>query len=402
MNILFVHNNFPAQFRHVVAALIAAGRHRIAAICTKDASVPGGVQVERYEPPQGVAAHIFARRFDSECRRAEQVLYAAARLKAAGFLPDIIVAHSGWGETLPLREVFPRAKIIVYSEFYYRSRGQDVGFDPEFPEYGVDGRVSLTIKNASQLLALADADVGVSPTHWQRSTYPVEFQSKIQVIHEGIDTGRVAPSALAMFRLAPDHVLTVKDEVITYVARNLEPMRGIHSFLRALPRLLERRPKAQVVVVGGDGVSYGAAVEPPFRSWRARFWPEVAGQVDARRVHFVGQISYERYLSLIQLSSVHIYLTYPFVLSWSLLEAMSAGCAVVASDTAPVREVVSSDGGRLVSFFEPVEIANKVVDLLQNRVDLIKLQRASRDFIVENYDMNTKCRPKFMSLLEDI
>lgn len=402
MNVLFVHNNFPAQFRHVVAALLAEGRHRIAAICTRQASVPPGVQAERYEAPQRVTAHIFARRFDSECRRAEQVLYAAARLQSSGFLPDIIVAHSGWGETLPLREVFPGAKIVVYSEFYYRSRGQDVGFDPEFPEYGVDGRVSLTIKNASQLLALADADIAVSPTLWQRSTYPVEFHSKIRVIHEGIDTTRVAPSAAAMFRLAPDHVLTTKDEVITYVARNLEPMRGVHSFLRALPRMLERRPRAQVVVVGGDGVSYGAAVEPPFRNWRERFWQEVAGHVDATRVHFVGQITYERYLSLLQLSSVHIYLTYPFVLSWSLLEAMSAACAVVASDTMPVREFVSSERGRLVSFFDSDDLADQVVQLLDNREKLLTMQRASRDFIVKNYDMQTQCRPQFMSLLESL
>ncbi len=255
MNVLFVHNNFPAQFRHVVAALLAQGRHRVAAICTKEANVPAGIQAERYELPLGVTAHMFARRFDSECRRAEQVLYAATRLKTSGFEPDIIVAHSGWGETLPLREAFPHAKIVVYSEFFYRSRGQDVGFDPEFPEYGVDGRVSMSIKNASQLLALADADVAVSPTLWQRSTYPAEFQSKIHVIHEGIDTARVTPNAAAIFRLAPHHVLTSKDEVITYVARNLEPMRGIHSFLRALPALLEKRPKAHIVVVGGDGVS---------------------------------------------------------------------------------------------------------------------------------------------------
>ena len=402
MNVLFVHNNFPAQFRHVVAALLAQGRHRVAAICAREAVVPSGIQTERYEPPQVVTAHMFARRFDSECRRAEQVLYAATRLKTSGFEPDIIVAHSGWGETLPLREAFPRAKIVVYSEFYYRSRGQDIGFDPEFPEYGVDGRVSLTIKNASQLLALADADIAVSPTLWQRSTYPVEFQSKIHVIHEGIDTARVAPNAAAMFRLTPHHVLTAKDEIITYVARNLEPMRGIHSFLRALPALLEKRPKAHIVVVGGDGVSYGAAVEPPFRHWRERFWPEVAGHVDASRIHFVGQIAYERYLSLLQLSSVHIYLTYPFVLSWSLLEAMSAACAVVASDTMPVREFISGDRGRLVSFFDSADLAKQACNLLDDREILLAMRRASRHFIVKNYDMRTQCRPKFLALLESL
>ncbi len=144
-------------------------------------------------------------------------------------------------------------------------------------------------------------------------------------------------------------------------------------------------------------------MEPPFRNWRERFWPEVAGHVDPTRLHFVGQIAYERYLSLLQLSSVHIYLTYPFVLSWSLLEAMSAACAVVASDTMPVREFIADgDRGRLVSFFDSGNLADQVSNLLDNREILNAMQRASRDFIVKNYDMQTQCRPKFLSLLESL
>lgn len=403
MNILFVHNNFPAQFRHVVRALLGAGTHRLATICAKGAAVPPGILVERYDPTFGTQAHAFARRFDGECRRAERVLYAATRLKAGGFVPDIIVAHSGWGETLPLREAFPRAKLIVYCEFYYRSYGQDVGFDPEFPEFGMDGRVALNIKNASQLLALADADVGLSPTHWQRSTFPVEFQGKIQVIHEGIDTALVRPRREGeAFRVRPDLALTNDDEVITFVSRNLEPLRGIHSFLRALPMLMQRRPRAHIVVVGGDGVSYGRPVEPPFQHWRDRFWREIARDVDASRVHFVGQIPYGPYLRLLQISKVHIYLTYPFVLSWSLMEAMSSGCAIVASDTAPVLEVVPAHAAKLVSFFDPQALAEATAEVLSDAGRLKELQLRARERIVEFYDMQMRCRPEFISLLEAI
>lgn len=388
MNVLFVHTNFPAQFRHVAQLLASDPRHRVAAIGTQTARPLPNVQLQQYyfEDVGLAAVHPFARRFDREARRAEQVLYALIALENTGFRPDVIVAHSGWGETLPLKTKFPQARLIVYCEFFYRDLGQDVHFDPEFPRLGVDGLTSLRAKNASQLLALADCDRGLSPTPWQRSTYPAEFQDKIAVIHEGVDTEQVRPNPQAHFSLGDGRVLTRDSEVITFVSRNLEPMRGYHIFMRALPDILRACPRAQVVIVGGDDVSYGDR-PPDGRSWKDVFRAEVATLVDWRRVHFVGRLAYGAYLQLLQISAAHVYLTYPFVLSWSLVEALSAGCLVVASETAPLRDVVRhGENGVLVPFFDVRRLSEGVIDAL-HRPDAYRAMRdAARRHAVAEFD----------------
>ena len=295
-----------------------------------------GVELIRYslKNVDVSATHPFARRFDLECHRAEQVLYALSSLASSGFEPDVIVAHPGWGETLPLRTIFPTARILLYCEFFYGVEGRDVGFDPEFPETGIDGHVALHLKNAATLFGLADCDLGISPSAWQRSTFPKEYQQKISVVHEGVDVDTVKPNADAGLRLPNGRQFRRTDEVVTFVARNLEPVRGYHIFMRALPHIMAERPRAQIMVIGGDGVSYGA-LPPRGTTWKTAFFEEIANKVDRSRIHFAGRLSYADYLSALQISSAHVYLTYPFVLSWSVLEAMSAGCIVIGSNTAP-------------------------------------------------------------------
>ena len=187
------------------------------------------------------ATHPFARRFDLECHRAEQVLYALSSLASSGFEPDVIVAHPGWGETLPLRTIFPDARILLYCEFFYGVEGRDVGFDPEFPETGIDGHVALHLKNAATLFGLVDCNVGISPSAWQRSTFPQEYQEKISVVHEGVDVDSVKPNTDAVLRLPNGRQFRRTDEVVTFVARNLEPVRGYHIFMRALPHIMAER-----------------------------------------------------------------------------------------------------------------------------------------------------------------
>lgn len=399
MNVLFVHNNFPAQFRHVAPALVKTAGVQVAAIGTWTARDVEGVRLERYRADgPSSQAHTFARRFDSECRRAEEVIYAATKLRSSGFEPDVIVGHSGWGETLPLREMFPKAKIVVYSEFYYRSRGLDVGFDPEFPSYGVDGMVGLNARNASQLLALADADIGISPTEWQRSTYPPELQTKIHVVHEGIDTSVVAPNPGAVFQLASGRRLTRADEVVTFVSRALEPLRGFHVFMRAIPEIQRAQPKAEIVIVGDTVAPYGLRPRGN-RTWKDLFLGEVEPRLDMSRVHFVGHLAYEHYLSLLQISSAHVYLTYPFVVSWSLLEAMSACCAVIGSDTPPVREILRRGEGILVPFFDSNALAAQVVSVLEKGQAFDGMRQRARQRILDGYDKAAVCVPRFMSLL---
>jgi len=401
MNVLFVHNNFPAQYRYLARALSRDKTVNMVAIGSSTSRSVPGVQLRKYALGSSDLAgtHPFARRFDLECQRGEQVLYALSSLVASGFAPDVILAHPGWGETLPLRIMFPKARLLVYCEFFYGDQGLDVDFDPEFPKAGLDGHIGLKLKNATTLLALNDANFGVSPTEWQRSTFPVQYQDKIATIHEGVDVDLVRPEPSAIFRLPSGQELRCDDEVVTFVVRSLEPLRGYHMFMRALPRIMAERPNAQIVVVGGEGAAYG--LPPPRGSnWKSVFLNEVESRIDLGRLHFVGHLPYTEYLKLLQISSAHVYLTYPFVLSWSFLEAMSAGCVVIGSDTAPVREMIEDgENGMLISFFDADGIAARVVEALGNPSKFLRMRANARQYVMDNFDMERVCLPKMIELM---
>jgi glycosyltransferase involved in cell wall biosynthesis len=394
LDVLFVHNNFPAQFRNLAGYLGRQPNIRVRAIASQGAGSVAGAGVQRYRFASGetAAVHCFARRFDQECRRAEQVMYAANALKVEGFDPALIYVHPGWGEALPLRALFPRAKVCAYAEFYYNSHGSDVGFDREFGQLGIDGEMRVTGRNAANLLALVDADFAIAPTRWQRSGFPKEFLSKIRVIHDGIDTDALTPPKDRPY----------DSEIVTYVSRNLEPYRGFHSFMRALPEVLRARPKAQVHIVGGDRVTYG---NPPAHhaNWREAMLAEVGSTIDLTRVHFTGQLNYSAYLKLMRQSIAHVYLTYPFVLSWSMLEAMALGCYVIGSATPPVQELIQ-DGfnGTLVPFADPHILASQIIDALANPIRFDPLRRAARQTIVDHYDFKRIVLPAHIELIEHL
>jgi glycosyltransferase involved in cell wall biosynthesis len=402
MNVLFVHNNFPGQYRHIAHALAQNPRMRVAAIGSSTSKAMDGVDLVKYSLANAEAspAHPFARRFDMECYRGEQVLYALSSLAATGFVPDLVMAHPGWGETLPLRTIYPNARILLYCEFFYGKHGRDVGFDPEFSETGADGHVGLHLKNASTLLALADCDAGITPTAWQRSTFPEHYQSKILVCHEGVDVDIAKPNSDAVFRLPSGRELRRSDEIVTFAARNLEPLRGYHVFMRALPRIMAKRPRAQVVVIGGDEVSYGAP-PPQGTTWKSTFFKEVAGRIDPERIHFTGRLRYLDYLRALQVSSAHAYLTYPFVLSWSLLEALSCGCLVIGSDTDPVREVIADNkNGLLAPFFDIDQFAERVVEVLGYPRRFNPLRARARQTILDRYDLARICLPRITAFIQ--
>ena len=408
MNILFIHQNFPGQFKFLAPALVEQG-HQVTAMTMQKTDLQSlqGVRLVHYTTTRGSTpgVHPWISDFETKTIRAEACFKAAMQMKKQGFKPDVIVAHHGWGESLFLKEVWPQAKLGIYCEFYYHPHGADVGFDPEFPAAD-DGEVCrLRLKNLNNLLHFEVADAGISPTHWQASTFPQPFQSKITVVHDGIDTHAVAPNpAVSMvLKLASgqDLVLTKKDEVITFVNRNLEPYRGYHTFMRALPQLLNERPNARVLLVGADDVSYGARPDVAkygASKWKDIFANEVRGQIldaDWQRVHFLGHVPYQYFIPMLQLSTVHVYLTYPFVLSWSLLEAMSAGCAIVASDTQPLREaIVHNQTGKLVNFFDSAELARSVSELLDQPEERKRLGTNARAFAQANYDLQAVCLPR--------
>ncbi|HEY1103191.1 MAG TPA: glycosyltransferase family 4 protein [Burkholderiaceae bacterium] len=403
MNVLFIHQNFPGQFKFLAPALVRQG-HQVTALTLRQIAEPHwqGVRIVRYQLNRGSTPNIhpWVSDFEAKTIRAEACFRAALAMKAQGFTPDVIVAHPGWGESLFLKDVWPHAKLGMYCEFFYRPEGADVGFDPEFPATDPGSICRLRLKNLNNLLHFEAADAGISPTHWQASTFPTPFRDRITVIHDGIDTQAVRPNPAASLTLTTregvQQTLTRGDEIVTFVNRNLEPYRGYHMFMRALPDILRRRPHARVLIVGDDGVSYGARPGDG-KSWKEIFATEAQTRIssaDWERVAFLGKIPYPHFVSLLQLSTVHTYLTYPFVLSWSLLEAMSAGCAIVGSNTSPLHEAIRHDEtGLLVEFFDVAALADTVCALLQDSVARARLGARARQFAQAHYDLENICLP---------
>ena len=405
MKVLFVHQNFPGQYRHVAAALAQTPGWEVAALGdvknVKQRPAIPGVKLAGYPTPQPAtkSTHHYVTPLEGAVRRGQAVAKACLELKKRGFTPDLIHAHPGWGEALFLKDVFPDARLTLYCEFFYRALGSDVGFDPEYPS-NFDDTFRVRVKNAASLLSLEASEAGLSPTQWQKKQFPPEYQERITVIHEGVDTDLVKPDPKAEVALSRGNLkLTPNDEVVTYVARNLEPYRGFHVFMRALPEILRRRPRAHVIIVGADGVSYGQAL-PDKQTYRKKLLDELSGKLDAERVHFLGQVPYAGLVRIYQVSSVHVYLTYPFVLSWSLLEAMSAGGLIVGSRTPPLEEVVT-DGrnGFLTDFFDSAALAARVDETLERRSELGKVRERARKTVVDDYDLKRVCLPRQLKLM---
>lgn len=406
MNILLIHQNFPGQFKFLAPALVQQGHTVVAMTMQKtEAKEWQGVKLVPYTASRGTTqnVHPWVSDFETKTIRGEACFRAALNIKAQGFTPNVIIAHHGWGESLFLKEVWPDAKLAIYCEFYYHPQGADVGFDPEFPAKDPGDACRLRLKNLNNLLHFEVADAGISPTYWQASTFPEPFRSKIKVVHDGIDTQALTPNPQVRLTLNQNLNLSRQDEIITFVNRNLEPYRGYHVFMRALPEILKRRPKARILIVGADDVSYGARPENG-RKWKDIFAAEVRPQIpdaDWSRVHFLGNVPYQYFIPLLQLSTVHVYLTYPFVLSWSLLEAMSVGCAIVASDTQPLHEAIKHDEtGRLVNFFDVAGLANAVCSLLDDPAARERLGQNARTFAQQNYDLQTVCLPRQLAWVE--
>ncbi|WP_423206674.1 glycosyltransferase [Paracoccus yeei] len=400
MKILFVHQNFPGQFLHLAPALAARG-HKVLALTDEKNQRPSPVQVVRYKAPGENTVRGLARSYADHAERGWLAARGCRALRDQhGYVPDLIFGHSGWGETLFLREIWPDAKLLVYAELLYRTRGHDVGFDPEITPDSDEGRVSTLSRSAHLIQGLVQADAGLSPTRYQADSFPPELRQKLTVIHDGIDTDIVKPNPAASLTLPDGRVLTAGDEVLSYVSRSLEPYRGFHRFMRALPAVMRARPGAQVVLIGGDGVSYGGKPQDA-DSWKAKMLAELDGQLDLSRIHFLGRVPYPQYLSLLQVARVHCYLTYPFVLSWSLTEAMAAGCQIVASDTQPVRELIrDGENGRLVPFFDQPALEAALIRALAGGPDAPRLGAAARQTIADGYDLKRQSLPRLIDWVE--
>ncbi|WP_439143352.1 glycosyltransferase [Planktotalea sp.] len=401
MQILIIHQNFPGQYKHLAPALVEQG-HQVFSLTPKveKRTVWRGVQLLPYKIARASSKDVHPWLADLETKviRADACYRQALAWKEKGLNPDVILAHHGWGEPMFLKDVWPDAKMGIYCELYHLDSGDSVNFDPEFETKDLrSNALRLRLRNLNNSLHFDAADAGISPTEFQASTFPEPFRSDISVIHDGIDTELVKPNPDAVLKISDDLSLTRDDEVITFINRNLEPYRGYHAFMRALPKLLKARPNAQVVLLGGDEVSYGSK-PPAGKTWKQIYIDEVRDQIsdeDWARVHYLGRVPYDTFLAMMQVSRLHIYLTYPFVLSWSLLEAMSAAAAILASDTAPVLEAIRDDEtGVLTDFFDGDALVEKANALLDDPDKRARLGKAAREFVLKTYDLKTHCLPK--------
>ncbi len=430
-NILFIHQNYPAQFKHFAPALAARGHSVTATLLRKphaltpaqqgaaraallQTTVVQGVTIVPWllqgKPAQGL--YPLLRDFETKVLRGSSLLECLLALRARGYHPDVVVAHPGWGEGLFIKDVWPKTRLVLYGEFFYRQHGGDVGFDPEFAR---DASVSdaldgarLRLKNVNQWLQILEAEALIAPTRWQASTYPAVVQPRMSVLHEGIDTQLLQAQADTVVRLgagtgAQRVLRRGSGQVLTFVNRNLEPYRGYHIFMRSLVPLLRREPQLQVLIVGGSGTSYGAP-PPAGQTWQQMFAQEVQSQLSIaqwQRVHFLGTLPYAQYCAVLAVSDVHVYLSYPFVLGWSMLEAMSMGCAIVGSNTAPVLEVLEHDRtGVLVDFFDVAALADAAQALLRDAARRARYGLAARRYVQAQFDLHRVTLPAQVQWME--
>jgi glycosyltransferase involved in cell wall biosynthesis len=397
MKFLFVHQNFPGQHVHVVRYLQEAGHTVVFITQRRDYEIAGIRMLEYLPAPILPGAHSYVNDVDGGVMNGLAVARLCEGLKGEGFTPDIVVGHTGWGELLFVKDIWPSVPLLGYFEFFYRSSGSDLNFDPEFPST-LDDSMRVRVRNATNMLSLNAADWGYTPTKWQRDQYPPEYRDRISVIHEGVNTERVHPDSTARLWLRGAS-LSREDQVVTYSARNLEPYRGFHVLMRTLPLVMEACPKAQIVIVGGDGISYGR-LPGDGTGWRQHMLAELGGRLDLSRIHFVGWLPYAQYLAILQVSSAHVYLTYPFVLSWGLLEAMAAECLVIASRTPPVEEVIDgTTNGLLFDFFDTDGLAQQICSALRNPASTTAMRRQARRYVVDQFDMKTITLPAHLALI---
>ncbi len=401
MKILFIHPNMPGQYKHL-ARIFAEDKNNEVVFITKpkpEISIPNVKKVEyKVSREPQFETHRYLLNFERGIFQGQEVWRVCNKLKQQGFTPEVICAHPGWGDALFVKDIYPDAPLLNFQEYFYAQPGGDLNFLPGDTPH-LDDVPRIRIKNAVNLYSINYCDWGITPTYWQWHQYPKEFHSKMSVLHDGVDTDQISPIQWRNFKGPKLPELKYGDEIITYISRNFEPYRGFETFMEAAKIILDKRPNARIIAVGADDISYGKGREDG-RPWRHHFIDKI--KPDMSRLHFIGYLPHDEMLTILRISAAHIYLTVPFVLSWSVLEAMSAGCALVSSDTMPIREVVENGkNGLLVDFFSAGEVAEKVFQILDHPDRMQAMRDAARQTIVDRYDLK-KLLPLHMGLIRDL
>lgn len=397
MIILFLHRNFPAQFKHIVTELAKNPLNMIFFITSNTTVEIAGVEKIIYTPKPKTSEnlHPYLGLYEEAILHGQAAAEKAMELKNRGITPDIIYGHS-WGPSMFMKEVFPEVPYIAYFEWF--SKTKDSAYDFGGRILNEEQKSRIKCNNSHIYLDLCSADAGVSPTYWQKEQFPKEFQDKIKVIHDGVDVEICKPNADAKFLIKDKNLeLNAKDEVITYATRGMESLRGFPQFIEAAEILLKKRPNAHIIIAGEDAVFYGGNA-PNAMTWKNYMLSKL--KLDMSRVHFVGTLNFDEYLNLLQISSAHIYLTYPYVLSWSIMEAMACECPIIASKTQPVLEVIEDrENGLLVDFFNVEELVEKIKYAIDNPDKMKQIRENARKTIVEKYDRNILV-PKHIEFLK--
>jgi glycosyltransferase involved in cell wall biosynthesis len=392
MKVVFVHRRGPGQFVHLACHLANAG-WQVSLLCeTMNVRLPG-VRILRHRSPSVTPGTTISAQHIETGHHAAETLNALVQQEGP---PDVVFGHIGWGSMMFARDVLPHTPLLGYCEHFYHAEGRDVGFAPD-DTVSLEKRKQLRLRNSAQLLTLDQMNAGVSPTQWQRSAYPANLRGKIGVCHDGIDTRRCRPDNSAQFTLPDGRKIDRATPVITYVARDLEPYRGFPQFMQAAEKVAKQHPEALFLVAGGDGVSYGAPA-PDGRPWREVMMEQTG--LDPSRIVFLGQIPHDQLVKLFQVSRAHVYLTYPFVLSWSVLEAMACGTPVIGSRTPPVEEIIQDgENGLLTDFWDPETLAGQISQAIRNPEKLTPLRENARRSIVDQFDLQ-RCLTRQTAALE--
>lgn len=395
INLLFVHPNFPGQFKELLNSLRKLGNVRIAFITSHQTAELGGVDIRRYEQPdakpKGMVNYLGT--LNQNLESSKEVTRQAIELAREGFKPDAIIGHIGWCGLLFMKDVFPDAKLIGYAEWYYRWENSWENFSKQ--KVKMDLKANTRMLNASSVIGFEALDESVTPTHWQRSVFPAAHQRNMHVIHEGIDTQVCRPKERCVLTL-PGCRLAEDAKIVSYIARSMEPARGFFSYMAAVEKLCKLDPELQFVVVGRPRPAYSNSVANGV-TYKQQALERY--DCDWSRVHFCGKLSYDDYLQVLRNTSVHVHFSMPLFLSWSLLEAMSCGCTIVGSSNAPVNEVIQGDvNGRLVPFFDTSALTDQVINLLNDRVAAKRLGAAARQTVIDHYEVS-QCTEKWKSLI---
>ena len=411
MHVLYVHQNFPAQFGHIADHLVRHLGWKCTFVSNTPPGTTNGIEKIAYQLKGGATKHnhFCTRTFENtvwHCQAVYDALKARPDVK-----PDLIVGHSGFGSTLFLRELYPDVPVVNFFEYYYRTHDPDSDMDFRHDlNWPVPDMKYLRsrCRNSMILLDLQNCQVGYTPTHFQKSRFPTEYDSKIKVIFDGIDrnlyhghnetlrppVGQRSPRTLCGVEIPAD------TKVLTYVSRGFESMRGFDIFMRAAKLITQRMPDVQILVIGTDKIAYGG--DENYTDGKTfKQWTLDQDAYDLDRIKFVGRVPPDELARTLAATDLHIYLTVPFVLSWSMMDAMSCGAVVLGSDTGPVRDMIRhGENGLLADFFNPEDFADKACQALGDIEGHRDLGRAAEKMIAEQYSLDAVL-PAMLAMYEE-